>query len=42
MQIDIPESWHAHLNGELEKPYFQKLAHFVDAERQQYEVFPPR
>ncbi|GCE05776.1 uracil-DNA glycosylase [Dictyobacter aurantiacus] len=41
MQIDIPESWHAHLNGEFEKPYFQKLAAFVDEERQKYEVFPP-
>jgi uracil-DNA glycosylase len=41
MQINIPESWHEHLNGELEKPYFQKLAHFVDEERQKYTVFPP-
>ncbi len=41
MQINIPESWHAHLNGELNKPYFQKLAQFVDEERQQHTVFPP-
>jgi uracil-DNA glycosylase len=41
MQINIPESWHAHLNGELNKPYFQKLAQFVDEERQQQTVFPP-
>ncbi len=41
MQINIPESWHEHLNGELNKPYFQKLAKFVDEERQQHTVFPP-
>src|ERR671937_2275342 len=41
MQIDIPQSWHEHLNGELNKPYFQKLAQFVDEERQHYTVFPP-
>ena len=41
MQINMPESWHAHLNGELNKPYFQKLAQFVDEERQQQTVFPP-
>jgi uracil-DNA glycosylase len=41
MQINIPESWHVHLNGELNKPYFQKLAQFVDEERQQHTVFPP-
>jgi uracil-DNA glycosylase len=41
MEINIPESWHTHLNGELNKPYFQKLAQFVDEERQQQTVFPP-
>jgi uracil-DNA glycosylase len=41
MQIDIPESWHAHLAAEFEKPYFQKLAQFVDEERRNYIVFPP-
>jgi len=41
MQVNIPESWHEHLNGELEKPYFHKLAQFVDEERQNYTVFPP-
>jgi uracil-DNA glycosylase len=41
MQIDIPESWHEHLAGELEKPYFQKLGQFVDEERKHYSVFPP-
>jgi uracil-DNA glycosylase len=37
----FPESWHAHLDGELAKPYFQKLAQFVDEERRQATVFPP-
>jgi uracil-DNA glycosylase len=41
MQIDIPESWHAHLDAEIHKPYFQKLIQFVDEERQNHEVFPP-
>jgi uracil-DNA glycosylase len=41
MQIDIPVSWHEHLNGEIEKPYFQRLEQFVDGERERYEVFPP-
>jgi uracil-DNA glycosylase len=41
MEINIPASWHAHLNGELNKPYFQKLSQFVDEERQNYTVFPP-
>lgn len=41
MQVNIPESWHEHLNDELEKPYFHKLAQFVDEERQHYTVFPP-
>ena len=42
MQVNIPESWHAHLADELEKPYFHKLAQFVDEERQNYTVFPPQ
>ncbi len=41
MQIDIPDSWRAHLVGEFEKPYFSQLAHFVDNERQNFTVFPP-
>ncbi|HTI15533.1 MAG TPA: uracil-DNA glycosylase [Dictyobacter sp.] len=41
MQINIPESWHEHLNGELAKPYFQTLSAFVDEERQNHTVFPP-
>jgi uracil-DNA glycosylase len=41
MRINIPESWHEHLDEEINKPYFQKLAQFVDGERQQHTVFPP-
>jgi uracil-DNA glycosylase len=41
MQINIPESWHEHIDEEFSQPYFQKLAHFVDEERQHYTVFPP-
>ena len=41
MQVNIPESWHAHLDHELQEPYFQKLAQFVDEERAQYAVYPP-
>ena len=41
MQINIPASWHALLAPEFEKPYFQTLQQFVDAERQHSTVFPP-
>jgi uracil-DNA glycosylase len=41
MLIDLPSSWKHLLSDELEKPYFQKLEQFVDAERQAYTVFPP-
>ena len=41
MQINIPANWHTHLNDELNKSYFQKLAHFVDEEREHFTVFPP-
>ena len=41
MQINIPESWHEQLNGEISKPYFQKLTQFVDNERENDTVFPP-
>ena len=41
MLISIPNSWHEHIDDELSQPYFQKLADFVDGERQHYTVFPP-
>ncbi|MBA2678608.1 MAG: uracil-DNA glycosylase [Ktedonobacteraceae bacterium] len=41
MQVNIPESWHAHVADEFEKPYFRSLSQFVDDERAHYTVFPP-
>ena len=41
MLVDLPETWHDLLADELNKPYFHKLEQFVDAERQNYTVFPP-
>jgi uracil-DNA glycosylase len=41
MLVDLPPSWHDSLTSELEQPYSQKLAAFVDAERKQHRVFPP-
>lgn len=41
MLVNLPERWLAHLQNELQQPYFQKLSHFVDEERQHATVFPP-
>lgn len=41
MNVDTPSTWHPRLAGEISKPYFQKLAAFVDEERQTQVVFPP-
>jgi uracil-DNA glycosylase len=41
MLVNLPESWLAHLQNELQLPYFQKLSQFVDEERQRATVFPP-
>jgi uracil-DNA glycosylase len=41
MQVQLPESWQRVIGGEAEKPYFKKLAAFVDEERRTYAVFPP-
>ncbi len=41
MQVNIPESWRAHVADEFEKLYFSNLAQFVDDERAHYTVFPP-
>ncbi len=38
----LPESWQAVLGEELDKPYFQDLTEFVEKERAQHNVFPPR
>ncbi|MEK7991233.1 MAG: uracil-DNA glycosylase [Thiotrichaceae bacterium] len=42
MNLILPPSWHTKLETELAKPYFQKLACFVDAEYQQHTIYPPR
>jgi uracil-DNA glycosylase len=41
MDLNLPSSWRKHLAGEFKKPYFQKLQEFVDAERENHQVFPP-
>lgn len=41
MQVLLPPRWEAVLASDLEKPYFKKLADFVDSERSEYEVYPP-
>lgn len=41
MKVDLPASWQALLADELDKPYFQALQQFVDAERAAHTVFPP-
>ena len=41
MRVDLPENWNQAVGQELEKPYFKRLADFVDAERCAATVFPP-
>lgn len=41
MDLTLPDSWREPLAGEFEKPYFQTLISFVDAERDANSVFPP-
>lgn len=41
MQIELPSSWRPVVADQFDQPYFEKLARFVDAEREQYTVFPP-
>ena len=36
----IPASWRRQVGGEVEKPYFQRLAEFVEREREEFEVYP--
>ena len=37
----LPESWQPVLDDECDKPYFQKLEQFVQAERLAHTVYPP-
>lgn len=41
MYVHLPGTWQELLGKEVEQPYFQKLAHFVDEERRNYAVYPP-
>ena len=36
----IPASWRPKVGGEVEKPYFRRLADFVERERREFEVYP--
>ena len=37
----LNSSWSKHLASEFEKDYFKELSTFVEAERQEYSIFPP-
>lgn len=42
MRLELPESWRPIVGEELEKPYFQKLKAFLDAEEASGQtIFPP-
>jgi uracil-DNA glycosylase len=38
----LPDSWQSVLGEELDKPYYQQLTDFVEAERKEHRIFPPR
>lgn len=42
MTPPIPAGWQAVLSEEVKKPYFARLQAFLEQEREQYTVFPPR
>ena len=37
----IPAGWRKQLKAEVAQPYFQKLKAFLDADREQFEIYPP-
>ena len=41
MNVQIEESWKAHLQQEFEKDYFRTLTEFVRNEYSQYAIYPP-
>ncbi len=41
MNVQIEESWKAHLQPEFEKEYFRKLVQFVKEEYQSHTIYPP-
>jgi uracil-DNA glycosylase len=38
----LPDSWETALGEELDKPYFTQLTDFVEGERREHRIFPPR
>jgi uracil-DNA glycosylase len=38
----LPDSWQSVLGEEVDKPYYRQLTDFVEAERKEHRVFPPR
>jgi uracil-DNA glycosylase len=38
----LPDSWQSVLGEELDKPYFKQLTEFVETERKEQRIFPPR
>lgn len=38
----LPDSWETALGEELDKPYFKQLTDFVEDERREHRIFPPR
>ena len=40
MNVQIEESWKAHLEPEFDKDYFRTLTDFVKSEYSQYQIFP--
>jgi uracil-DNA glycosylase len=41
MLPELPPTWQAEVGQELQKPYFQQLRQFVEAEQRQQIVYPP-
>ena len=41
MNVQIEESWKAHLQPEFEKDYFRTLTDFVRDEYGKYAIYPP-
>jgi uracil-DNA glycosylase len=39
--MKLPASWQPVVGDELDKPYFEKLRHFLKEEREQHIVYPP-
>lgn len=42
MKLALPDSWHAELSSELDKPYFLELEKFVSREYEQEVIYPAK